>query len=126
MPKVKKQLRAPALDSQQNIRHEPLGQVIDGDANRGKYAVPSRRNDINKNKKQFQQEQEYLDRKTSQRILDMSREQDVEDELEEQRRWQKQHQRQRQQQPTAAAAMDSDDEEEEEEEEIFIDEIEEE
>jgi hypothetical protein len=118
MPKVKK-LRAPALESQQ-VRHAPLGQVIDGDANRGKYAVPSRRR---KSSKAVATQDEYLDEKTSQRILEMSREQDLEEELEEQRRVSWKQQRKGKQQ----AAMDSDDEEEDEEvEEIFIDEVEEE
>ena len=40
MPKAKK-IRSNALTSQ-NARHEPLGQVIEGDSMRGKYAPPSR------------------------------------------------------------------------------------
>ncbi|KAG7360012.1 Bystin-domain containing protein [Nitzschia inconspicua] len=119
MPKVKK-LRAPALDSQQ-VRHEPLGQVIDGDANRGKYAVPSRRR---RSSKEIKQNDEYLDEKTSRRILEMSQEQDLEEELEEQRRW-TQQQRKGKRQQNVAAALDSDEEEDEEVEDIFIDEVEE-
>ncbi|KAG7353847.1 Bystin-domain containing protein [Nitzschia inconspicua] len=119
MPKVKK-LRAPALDSQQ-VRHEPLGQVIDGDANRGKYAVPSRRR---RSSKEIKQNDEYLDEKTSRRILEMSQEQDLEEELEEQRRWTQQQIKGKRQQ-NVAAAMDSDEEEDEEVEDIFIDEVEE-
>eukprot|EP00428_Durinskia_dybowskii_P003751 CAMPEP_0170310404 /NCGR_PEP_ID=MMETSP0116_2-20130129/55686_1 /TAXON_ID=400756 /ORGANISM="Durinskia baltica, Strain CSIRO CS-38" /LENGTH=43 /DNA_ID= /DNA_START= /DNA_END= /DNA_ORIENTATION= len=40
MPKVKK-IRSSALQSQK-ARHEPLGQVIEGDEIRGKYAAPIR------------------------------------------------------------------------------------
>jgi hypothetical protein len=98
MPKAKK-LRAPALESQQ-VRHEPLGQAIEGDQLRGKYAAPSR----GRRKQQQQQDgsggstpsltkrlgedAEYLDDKASKRILDMSREQQIEEEMEEHRTWQ--------------------------------------
>jgi hypothetical protein len=137
MPKVKK-LRAAALESQ-HVRHEPLGQVMEGDTHRDKYATPSRRrHQQQSNPKKRQQpakDLEYLDEKTSQRILDMSREQRLEDELEEQKRWlhQRRQQEHQDQKPGKSLSrrqtpMSSDDEEEEEEEvdEIFIDEIEEE
>jgi hypothetical protein len=116
MPKVKK-IRAPALVSQQ-ARHEPLGQVIEGDALRGKYAAPMRgRRKLRKNE---EGEDEFLDDKTSKRILDMTGEQELEMEAEERREWQLKHQQQ-----NKPATFDSDEEEEEEIEEVFIDEVDE-
>jgi essential nuclear protein 1 len=112
MPKAKK-LRAPALESQQ-VRHEPLGQVMEGDAHRGKYAMPSRRRPNKRSSKGAAQD-EYLDEKTSKKILEMSREQDMEEELEEQRAWQRKNQSGKEQN-----AVESDEEYEEEVEEIFI------
>lgn len=111
MPKAKK-IRANALVSQQ-VRHEPLGQVIEGDEMRGKYAAPSRGR--RKNRKSGKDEEEFLDEKTSKRILDMTRDQQNEIEMEERVRMQKfiKHQQ--------AGVVDSD-EEYEEEEEIIIDE----
>mmetsp|Transcript_7332 Transcript_7332/g.12770 ORF Transcript_7332/g.12770 Transcript_7332/m.12770 type:complete len:459 (+) Transcript_7332:142-1518(+) len=116
MPKVKK-LRAPALESQQ-ARHEPLGQVIEGDALRGKYAAPSRGR--RKPKKGSKTDEEYLDEKTSKRILDMSKEQQMEDEIEEQKAWQQKYRGQLGEQNQMI--QDSDEEEEEEVEEIIIEE----
>mmetsp|Transcript_285 Transcript_285/g.700 ORF Transcript_285/g.700 Transcript_285/m.700 type:complete len:488 (+) Transcript_285:123-1586(+) len=138
MPKAKK-LRAPALESQQ-VRHEPLGQTIDGDTNRGKYALPVRG-------KQHQHQQRrggvqegddgqdvYLDEKTSRRILDMSSQQQLEEDLEQQRQYNNnnnnnngQRGRQQQQRRHPKTSMsDSDDDEEEgdddEIEEIILDE----
>ena len=122
MPKAKK-LRAPALESQQ-VRHEPLGQVMEGDANRGKYAAPSRRSNNNKRRSSGQRDSdEFLDEKTSRSILELSREQEIAEELEEQRVWQRRgvgaKQQSRQDVP-----IDDDEEGEFEEEidEIFIDE----
>lgn len=115
MPKVKK-IRAPALASQQ-ARHEPLGQVIEGDAIRGKYAAPSGRR---KKTKDGETEEEFLDEKTTKRILNLTKEQQVELEVEQHREWQQQNKNQ--QGPTT---FDSDEEEEEETEEVFIDEVDE-
>jgi len=110
MPKAKK-IRSNALVSQQ-VRHEPLGQVIEGDEMRGKYAAPSRgRRKI----KSGNDEEEFLDEKTSKRILDMTRDQQNLMEMEERARRQKNIQHQQ------AGVVDSDDEYEEEED-IVIDE----
>ena len=112
MPKVKK-IRAPALASQQ-ARHEPLGQVIEGDAIRGKYAAPTRgrRN----RRKDDEDEHEFLDQTTTKKILDLSKQQQIEMEMEEHREWQRKNNMQ-----TGPSFVDSD-EEEEEEVQILIDE----
>lgn len=110
MPKAKK-IRANALVSQQ-IRHEPLGQVIEGDEMRGKYAAPSRGR--RKNKKSGKDVEEFLDEKSSKRILDMTRDQQNEFEMEERARKQKMIQYQH------SGVVDSD--EEYDEEEIIIEE----
>ncbi|VEU35775.1 unnamed protein product [Pseudo-nitzschia multistriata] len=122
MPKAKK-LRAPALVSQQ-VRHEPLGQVIEGDSQRGsKYAPSTSRR---KRRKDQVGEGEFLDEKTSRKILDMSREQQIEEEIEEQRSWHQKNRRQQEQQAIGKKMLDdSDDEEEEEIEEIILEEGEE-
>jgi len=122
MPKAKK-LRAPALESQQ-ARHEPLGQVIEGDSQRGsKYATSTSRR---KRRKDQAGEGEFLDEKTSRKILEMSREQQIEEEIDEQRSWHQKNKRQQQQQAQLSKSMlDDSDEEEEEEEEIVLDEGEE-
>ena len=121
MPKVKK-LKAPALESQQ-VRHEPLGQVIEGDSQRGsKYAPSTGRR---KRRKDQAGEGEFLDEKTSRKILEMSREQQIEEEIDEQRSWHQKNQRQQQQQAQLSKGMldDSDDDEEDDEiEEIIVDE----
>ena len=111
MPKAKK-IRSNALTSQ-NVRHEPLGQVIEGDSMRGKYAPPSRGRRKKKNGESV--EEEFLDDKTSKRILDMTNEQNAEIEIEEQLAIQRKLDRQ------SNVVLDSD-EEEIETEEIFIDE----
>jgi hypothetical protein len=122
MPKAKK-LRAPALDSQQ-VRHEPLGQVIEGDSQKGsKYAPSTGRR---KRRKEDQAgDGEFLDEKTSRKILDMSREQQIEEEIDEQRLLHQKNQRQQQQQAQLNKGMldDSDEEDDEEIEEISIDEV---
>jgi len=112
MPKVKK-IRAPALASQQ-ARHEPLGQVIEGDAIRGKYAAPTRgrRN----RRKDDEDEHEFLDQTTTKKILDLSKQQQIEMEMEEHREWQRKNNMQ-----TGPSFVDSD-EEEEEEVQVLIDE----
>lgn len=114
MPKVKKAIRAPALASRK-ARHDPLGQVIEGDAIRGKYAAPSRGR--NKTKKNEGTEEEFLDEKTTKKILDLTKEQQVDLEVEHHREWQRKNQNQQ-----TIPALDSDDEENEEVEEVFIDE----
>lgn len=131
MPKAKK-LRAPALESQQ-VRHEPLGQVIEGDANRSKYALPIRGKRRTAAKVGGggggaglvgvagldSDNQSYLDEKTSRKILDMTAEQQVEEDLKQQR------QQLRERRPQAESSrFDSDDDDADEEEnvEILVDE----
>jgi hypothetical protein len=116
MPKVKK-IRAAALQSQQ-ARHEPLGQVIEGDQLRGKYAAPIRSR--RKQSGDQEVEEEYLDAKTSRKILKMTAEQEMEIQAEEHREFQRQNRPQRDQPST----FDSD-EDDEEIEEIILDEGEE-
>lgn len=116
MPKVKK-IRAAALQSQQ-ARHEPLGQVIEGDQLRGKYAAPIRSR--RKQSGDQEVEEEYLDAKTSRQILKMTAEQEMEIQAEEHREFQRQNRPQRDQLST----FDSD-EDDEEIEEIILDEGEE-
>lgn len=120
MPKAKK-LRAPALDSQQ-VRHDPLGQVIEGDSQRGsKYAPSTGRR---KQRKHQTEEGEFLDEKTSRKILEMSREQQIEEEIDEQRVYHQKNRRQQDQRAQISKGIldDSSDEDEEEIEEIVIDE----
>ena len=71
MPKAKK-IRSAALESQQ-ARHAPLGQVIDGDQMRGKYAAPIR---YGRKKREAEAgEAEFLDEKTTKKILELSNQQ---------------------------------------------------
>jgi hypothetical protein len=121
MPKVKK-LRAPALESVQ-ARHEPLGQAIEGDVLRGKYAAPSRGR--RKERNPGAQDEEYLDEKTSRKILEMSKEQQMEEEIEEQRMWLQKNNNNRRNNSVGGYGDDSD-EEVEEIEEIILEEGEEE
>ena len=79
MPKAKK-IRAPSLTSKQ-VRHEPLGQAIESDAIREKYAPPVRARRKKNNVEEA--DSEYLDEKTSKKILDMTRSQQLEMEAEE-------------------------------------------
>jgi essential nuclear protein 1 len=87
MPKVKK-IRAAALRSQQT-RHAPLGQVIQADEDRGKYASIGHRTMMSKSKRRRrdddEDEQELLDEKTSRRILELGREQQMEMDAEQER-----------------------------------------
>jgi predicted AAA+ superfamily ATPase len=103
MPKVRK-IRSNALASQE-VRHEPLGQVIEGDSMRGKYAPPSRGR--RKNRKGAEGEVDFLDEKTSMRILDMTKDQQIEIEMEEQIEMQKRQNQQRR------GVIDSDEEDDE-------------
>ncbi|CAB9501846.1 K14797 essential nuclear protein 1 [Seminavis robusta] len=87
MPKIKK-IRAAALTSQ-SVRHEPLGQTIQDDQNRNKYASSRKRR--NKLDQLLDgDEKELLDEKTSERILALSKEQrqelDAEEELQKNRK----------------------------------------
>lgn len=119
MPKVKR-IRSAALESQQ-ARHEPLGQVIEGDKLRGKYAAPIRFGRKKRGSKS--EEEEYFDEKTSRKILQLTQEQEREIQAEEYRDFLKQARPKKGQQTT----LDSDEEveEEEEAEEVLIDEDEE-
>jgi hypothetical protein len=115
MPKAKK-IRAPSLTSKQQVRHEPLGQAIEGDDVRGKYAAPVR---ARRNQKDAgEADSEYFDEKTSQKIVEMTRNQQLEMQAEEEREAVRKSSSQQQ--------TDYYSEEEEEEiEEILIDEDEE-
>ena len=130
MPKVKK-IRAPALASKQ-ARQEPLGQVIQGDEKRGKYAAPIRGRRKHKKHANCGTDDggdlivdEYLDPKTSHKILSLSREQQLQIQLEEQQQEQdlRRQKRQQKQQKQRNIPLDSDEEDEQEEvEEVFLDE----
>ena len=132
MPKVQKKIRANALT--QKIRHEPLGQVLEGDESRKKYAVPTRgrrkerqvRREENKEKED--EETEYVDDKTAQKILQMTREQRYELQLQdhiEQRRQTKERQLQRQPKQQQDPQDSDEEDEEEDQEDVLTDEGEE-
>jgi essential nuclear protein 1 len=112
MPKVRK-IRTAALNSQ-SARHEPLGQVIQDDANRDKVVVQKGRR-LDNNEDGDLTEGRLLDEKTSQRILDLSHtqqlEMDAEDEV---------TRRRNQQASKGRGNADSDDEDEEFEEESVL------
>jgi len=74
MPKEPKKKMSAAIGH--SSRHAPLGQVIQEDENRGKYAV-SRKSHMNRTKRDVDDDEgtEFLDEKTSQKILAMSRDQ---------------------------------------------------
>ena len=112
MPKIKKPRTAAALTSQ-TVRHEPLGQTIQDDENRRKYASSrtSRRRGRGEDA-----EESFLDEKTSGRILKLSKEQRLEMEAEERREARKN------QKVMDKIVPDSDDEEDEEEQQILDDE----
>lgn len=86
MPKVKK-IRSAALASQ-SVRHEPLGQVIQDDANRDKYAAnrQQRRSKGRDEDNVNEDGNNLLDEKTSARILKLSKMQRLEVDGEEERR----------------------------------------
>ena len=70
----------------QNTRHAPLGQVIQEDENRGRYAtIRSRPRGGPKSLLDDENENEFLDEKMSRKIFDMSKEQQLELEAEDQR-----------------------------------------
>ena len=105
MPKEKKQKQ---LAIGQSTRHAPLGQVLQDDMNRGKYA-PVRSKPRGGSKKTYsdndESESHLLDEKTSRRILALSREQQLEMEAEERR--------ERTRGAAAGGTVESSDEEEE-------------
>jgi len=80
MPKEKKKERLVGNSS----RHAPLGQVIQDHANQGKFAtVRSEPRGIQK--EETLTNEDFLDEKASRKILQLSREQQLEMELEEQK-----------------------------------------
>ena len=84
MPKEPKKKMSAAIGK--STRHAPLGQVIQDDANRGKYAtrkVPGISSKKRSDDDVDEDEIGLLDEKTSKKILDMGREQQREMELEE-------------------------------------------
>ena len=80
MPKVKK-IRAAALESK-TVRHEPLGQAIQDDQNRNKYAS-NRTKHGRVRENEGEEEETLLDEKASERILKLSHEQRQEMDVEE-------------------------------------------
>jgi essential nuclear protein 1 len=87
MPKITK-IRSAAL-SAQATRHAPLGQTILEDEQRDKFAVVRQRRDKSHRKSNGKGEEEELDEKATRKILQLSREQQLEveaDDVREQRR----------------------------------------
>jgi essential nuclear protein 1 len=82
MPKVKR-IRAAALAGKR--RQDPLGQVIQDDINKDKYASMRGRHGRHKMKGAKTEDDELLDEKTSQRILKLSKQQQLEIEAEEEK-----------------------------------------
>ena len=130
MPKVKK-LKAPALESL-NIRHEPLGQVIEGDSLRGKYApsISGRRQRRKEDQTRRRgaevggDDDGFLDEKSSQRIIEMSRTQQIEEEIHEQRvSWNQTHKENKRHQQHSTSPDDHDDNDDSEEDEEAIEEL---
>ena len=78
MPKVKK-IRSAALIGQAE-RHQPLGQTIQDDANRHKYATQKARR---RKENQEKDEEKLLDERASRKILELSRSQQLEMEAED-------------------------------------------
>jgi essential nuclear protein 1 len=103
MPKVKK-IRSAALAAKES-RHAPLGQMIQEDENRGKYAAAIRSR--GKKLKDDKEEDELMDEKTTKKILELSREQQLELEREEMQR----DQRKRNHQAPGSDDEDDDDDE---------------
>ena len=81
MPKEKK--RGPTTGSAS--RHAPLGQVIADDENRSKFATVRSRYQDESTKKNKYEEGDLLDEKASAKIFELSKEQMLEIEMEEQR-----------------------------------------
>jgi len=122
-----------------STRHAPLGQVIQDDTNRGKFATRKSSLEFGgrgKDDKDHHEESDMLDEKISRKILDLSRDQQREmqdEEAEKQRKFmsktqsQKNSKKQPQQQSLRKRKEDSsdeesddDDEEDDEEEEIMV------
>lgn len=118
MPKVKKSRNVAALEGQ-STRHAPLGQVMQEEEDHGKFAAPSHRS--SKKKTSLDGDAELLDEKASKRILDLSRQQQLEIEDEEDL-----IARRRRQKETIVSRrgneMDSSDEEDDDEESVLLDE----
>ena len=114
MPKVKR-IRSAALVTQ-NARHAPLGQVIQADENRSKYAAVRGQRE-KKGRKNGNVDNDgdgdLIDAKTSRKILELSREQQLEMEAEEQLRYdqKRQQQQQRQKKSSERKGHDNDDDE---------------
>lgn len=111
MPKIKKPRTNAALTSL-TARHEPLGQTIQNDENRLKYA--SSRKSSRRGRGE-ETEEGFLDEKTSGRILKLSKEQRLEMEAEERREARKIN-------PVMDQLVPDSDDEEEEEQQILDDE----
>ena len=109
MPKIKK-IRSAALASQ-SVRHEPLGQTIQDDENRNKFASTRGIRRRSAGEDGEDENIRLLDEKSSERILKLSKEQRFEVEAEEEIRRQKS----RKQGHSDMVVPDSDDEDEEEE-----------
>lgn len=80
MPKEPK--RKPSAKTGHSTRHAPLGQVIQDDANRGKYATMKK---LSTHDDEEEETDELLDAKTSKKILELSRVQQREMREEEER-----------------------------------------
>jgi essential nuclear protein 1 len=113
MPKVKKTIRAAALDTQAE-RHKPLGQSIQDDTNRDKYA--SSKNRRNNRDDDEDDNEQFFDEGVSKKILDLSVQQQLEIEAEEDIARRKIRQQ---------GVLDSDDEEEAEVESVLLEDQEE-
>ena len=87
MPKVKK-IRSAALAGKPS-RHAPLGQIIQEDENRGKYAATMKhRGGQKKNGQPDDDNDELMEERASKQILELSREQQLEIEREDVQRQQ--------------------------------------
>lgn len=111
MPKVKK-IRSAALVGQ-TTRHAPLGQQIQDDEDHGKFAMVGTR--TKRNRRGDENMDELYDEKTSRRILELGREQQMEMEREEEEQARRNRVSEGNARRQHEAAMDSSDEEEEEE-----------
>jgi len=138
MPKAKKPKSVPALaGGKASLRHNPLGQVIQDDSDRNKYASSSRRRGPTTTRDGDDGDGPLLDEKESRRIMEMSKAQQLEVEAEEEvsrirDRRKKQQQQQQQGDRRRSSGDDSSSDEgedvdefehddEEQEEDVFID-----
>mmetsp|Transcript_2890 Transcript_2890/g.4669 ORF Transcript_2890/g.4669 Transcript_2890/m.4669 type:complete len:440 (-) Transcript_2890:19-1338(-) len=115
MPKDKR-IRSSAL-SAQATRHAPLGQTIIEDEHRDKFAVVRQRREKphRKNNDGQEEDEELLDEKATRKILQLSREQQLEMEAEDVRE-------QRRQRNKKSADMEEDEAEDDEEESVLLEE----